>query len=66
MNTKRTFGAFFSILGIIGLIYIAFQLIKRTTTPSIFAILAIAVVISLLTGIGCLIKNKKNRPNKRR
>ena len=66
MNIKRTFGAFFSIIGIIGLIYIAFQLIKRTTTPAIFAILAIAVVFSLVTGIICLIKNKKTRRSMRR
>lgn len=66
MNIKRTFGAFFSIIGIIGLIYIAFQLIKRTTTPAIFAILAIAVVFSLVIGIICLIKNKKTRRSMRR
>ncbi len=65
-NIKRTFGAAFTILGIIGLIYTGFEFIKRSTTNSVLIVIGVVAILFFVTGIECLVKNRRSRLGLRR
>ena len=51
MNIKRTFGTILTILGIIGLIYTAINVINRTVDVTSLIVVAVLGVIFFFTGI---------------
>ncbi|GAB3018958.1 hypothetical protein GCM10027051_25030 [Niabella terrae] len=59
MNVKRLFGTVLTILGIIGLIYTGYELIKGSTNYRSLIVIGIIGLIFFSSGIG-LVKNTKD------
>ena len=59
MNIKRVFGAVLTILGIIGLIYTASQIINKSEGYTTLMVVGIIGLIFFFSGIG-LVKNTKD------
>jgi len=59
MNVKRLFGTVLTILGIIGLIYTGYELIKGSTNYRSLIVIGIIGLIFFSSGIG-LVKNTRD------